>query len=156
MGYGKHWRRPQHVYVQWHNSVEMMEETLYWEHIIIISGPSKWELRLSDVCHVYPEVTPEPDYWSAYLVAVLAGGVRWKGDVIIFGLLPCHFSSAVSPPREEDDVSNVAVASHMLWRLNEWSSGFSSQVNLAFLHVMFSSPLESFSLAVTTCPHATC
>ena len=76
--------------------------------------------------------------------------------MIIFGHLPCHFSSAVSPPREENDVSSVAVASHMLRRQNEWSSGFSSQVNLAFLHVMFSSPLESFSLAVTTCSHATC
>ena len=63
--------------------------------------------------------------------------------MIIFGHLPCHFSSAVSPPREEDDVSNLGVASHMVRRLSEWSSRlFSSQVNLAFLHVMFSSPLE--------------
>ena len=45
--------------------------------------------------------------------------------MIIFGHLPCHFSSAVSPPREENDVSIVAAASHMLRRLNEWSSGFS-------------------------------
>ena len=36
------------------------------------------------------------------------------------------------------------------------AQGISSQVNLAFLHVMFSSPLESFSLAVTMCSHATC
>ena len=76
--------------------------------------------------------------------------------MIIFGHLPCHFSSVVSPPREEDDVSNLAVASHMVRRLSEWSSGFSSQVNLAFLHVMFSSPLKSFSLAVTTCSYTTC
>ena len=40
-----------------------------------------------------------------------AGGARWKGDVLIFEHLPCHFSSVVSPPREEDDyVSNLAVA----------------------------------------------
>ena len=53
---------------------------------------------------MYPGVTPEPEYWSADLVAVWAGGARWKGDVIIFGHLPCYFSSAVSPPREEDDM----------------------------------------------------
>ena len=41
--------------------------------------------------------------------------------------LPCHFSSAVSPPREEDQ--------------SEWSAGFSSPVNLAFLHVIFSNAL---------------
>jgi len=62
--------------------------------------------------------------------------------VIIFGHLPCQFSYAVSPPREEDDVSDLAVASHMVRHVSEWSSEFSSQVNLAFLHVMFSSLLE--------------
>ena len=81
----------------------------------------------------------------------------WKGDVIIFGHLPCHFSSAVSLLREEDDMFKS-------WQLLRICSGgkvngpqvFLPQVNLAFLHVMFSNPLESFSLAVTTCSHTMC
>ena len=55
------------------------------------------------------------------------------------------FSSAVSLPR--DVVSNLTVAWYMLWRHNGRSSSYKLQdtdVNLAFLHVMFSDAFESF------------
>ena len=101
---------------------------------------------------MYHEVTPEPDYRSADLVAVWAvgarwkdlvavwavgarwkdlvavwavgarwkdlvavwaGGARWKEDVKILGHLHCHFSFAFSPPREEDDMSQLWQLPHI-------------------------------------------
>ena len=70
------------------------------------------------------------------------------------------FSSAVSPPHEVDGLSQI-------WPLPRICYGakmdgpqplvpkYLCQLKLAFLHVMFNSVFESFSLA-TTCSHTTC
>ena len=53
-------------------------------------------------------VTQEPDFWSAYFVAVWAAGAKWKGDVNkLIETSPSPFSSTVSPPRGEDGLYKI-------------------------------------------------
>ena len=42
-----------------------------------------------------------------HLQILLQCGHEAPGDVKMLRHFPCHFSSAVSPPREEDDVSQI-------------------------------------------------
>ena len=130
-----------HIYPAW--------ELFTSPGIIIISGPSKRGGRItkSVVCR---EVTQQLDSWSADVVSVWAGGVRWKGDVKRDISLSCLFwRLSASSSRRFVQIRRLPGVSYGVKVDGPQPCPPRYLCRFDFFHVTFSSVFVSFSLATT-------